>query len=76
MNNPPNFQPLVVFRLMALPAELRRRVYYFAVVEPHPLPLITYRFHRRVYGYGVEKDLRMLHTCKEFRAEMSGLLYS
>ena len=62
MGDAPSFQPLVVFRLMALPAELRRRVYYFAVVEPHPLPLMTYRFHRWVYGYGVEKNLRMLHV--------------
>ena len=76
MNNPPIFQGLGVFRFMALPAELRRRVYYFAVVEPHPLPLMTYRFHGMVYGYSVEKDLRMLKTCKEFRTEMNKLLYS
>lgn len=76
MNNPSTLQPMGVFRLMALPLELRCRIYYFAVVEPHPLPLITYHYNIRVYGYGVEKDLRMLDTCKEFRREMSKLLYS
>ena len=79
MNNPSTLKRQGVFRLMALPAELRRRVYYFAIVEPHPLPLITYRFYRfdRIaYRYSVDKDLRMLETCKEFRKDMGDLLYS
>ena len=76
MNNPPTFQPLGVSRFRALPAELRRRIYYFAVVEPHPLPLMTHLFGDIPYCFGVEKDLRMLETCKEFRTEMSDLLYS
>ena len=76
MNNPPTFQPLGVFRLMALPAELRRRVYYFAFVAPHPLPLLTHCYRCMDYGYSVAKDLRMLGTYKEFRREISGLLYA
>ena len=76
MNNPPTFQPLRVFRLMALPPELRRRVYYFAIIEPHPLPLMTHRFRGKANGYSVKRDLRMLNTCEEFHTEMSDLLYS
>ena len=77
MNNPPTFQHLGASRFMALPLELRLRVYHFAVIEPHPLPLTTYHFGRMADGgYGVEKDLWMLETCEEFHTEMSKLLYS
>ena len=76
MNNPPTFQPVRVFRLMTLPLELRRKIYYFAVVEPHPLPLMTHRFRGKAHGYSVKKDLRMLRTCKEFHTEMDDWLYS
>lgn len=37
---------------------------------------MTYRFRDMAYGYFVEKDLRMIETCEEFRTEMSNLLYS
>ena len=64
-----------VFRFMSLPAELRCKIYRYAVVEPHPLPLRTHRYRDRSVGCGVEWDLRMLYTCKEFQTEMSELLY-
>ena len=76
MNNSSAFQRQGVFRLMSLPLELRCRVYYFVVVEPHPLPLKTFYFGGIAHGYLVEKDLRMLGTCEEFRTEMNKLLYS
>ena len=66
---------------MSLPDELHLRIFRFAVVEPCALPLIVIRhwedpISERAIGYGVEKDLRMFNTCKEFRIEMSRLLYS
>ena len=76
MNNPPTLQPLGIFRFMALPPELRRRIYYFAVVEPHPLRLMAYPSCDNPYGYNVKKNLRMFEACREFRTEMSDLLYS
>ena len=76
MNNSSAFQRQGVFRLMSLPPELRRRVYYFAVIEPHPLPLITRGSDCIAHSYCVEKDMRMLETCDEFRTEMNNLLYS
>lgn len=78
VDDPSAFERQDVFRFMSLPPELRRKVYYFAILEPHPLPLIA-RYgvsdHYSAY-YAVEKDLRMLETCREFRAEMKNLPYS
>ncbi len=68
-----------LFQFNSLPPEVRCRIYYFAIVEPHPLRLIA----RYVIGlnggvqiFGVEKDLRMLETNREIRTEMKRMLYS
>ena len=58
---------------MSLPLELRRRIYHFAIAEPHPIPLVAYHLAKI---FAVEKDLRMLETCSEFRTLMKDLLYS
>lgn len=67
-----------VFPLMSLPLELHRNIYYFAIVEPHPVPLIVrYRGPgQSVRVFATAKDLRMLETCSEFRTEMKSSLYS
>ena len=67
------FQRQGVFRFMSLLPELRRRIYHFAIVEPHPLPLVAYHLAK---VHAVEKDLRVLETCSEFRTLLKGLLYS
>lgn len=68
------------FRFMDLPLELRRIIYYIAIVESHPLPLIPHRYRKLklnfVDAYAVKKDLRMLETSSEFRTEMKEMLYS
>lgn len=80
MDDSSAFERKGVFRFMALPLEIRRMIYYIAVVEPHPLPLIPHRYRKRnnnlVAAYAVEKDLRMLETSSEFRTEMKEMLYS
>ena len=75
--------PVVAQRIsFPLPLEIRRIIYHFAIVEPQPLPLIPHFYHfgpmdsYMVDAYGVEKDLRMLETCREFRAEMTDVFYS
>lgn len=72
------FQRRGVFPFMSLPAELRRQIYRFAIVEPHPIALdFRYRGPRQsVRVFARAKDLRMLETCSEFRTEMRSLLYS
>ncbi|CAF9939062.1 hypothetical protein IMSHALPRED_001192 [Imshaugia aleurites] len=77
MDNAPAFECEGVFRLMELPLELRRRIYHFAVAEPHPLPLIAYckKFGNHII-WTVEKDLGMLETCKDFLTQMEDMLYS
>lgn len=67
------FQRQGVSPFMSLPPELRRRIYHFAIVEPHPLPLVACRLAKI---YAVQKDLRMLDICGEFRTLMKDLLYS
>lgn len=59
-----------------LPAEIRCRIYYFAVAEPHPLPLFVRDPDTWDKVYVVEKDLRMINTNREFREEMNKLLFS
>ena len=76
MNQPPPFQRQGVFRFKELPAELRRRVYYFAVIEPHPLPLIPRHVNIFVKIYVLEKDMRMTNANKEFRELVKEFLYS
>ena len=76
MDNIPAFERQGVFRFMDLPAEVRCSIYYFAVFEPHPLPLIKHHYREHGDVYSVEKDLRMLGTSSEFRTEMQHVLYS
>lgn len=85
MNVPPPFGRHGVFRLKNLPAEIRRRVYYFAIVQPHLIPLIAHYDNLATFitnqpssvsVYATENDLRMLGTDQEFRKDMSDLLYS
>lgn len=62
---------------LPLPLELRRKIYYFVIIEPSPLPLLQHQDPAgRTDGYGIEKNLRMLKTCKEFRKEMEDFMYS
>lgn len=76
MDEPPPFERQGVFRLMDLPAEIRLRVYYFAIAEPHPLPLFVRDVNTSANIYVVEKDMRMINTNREFREEMKTLPYS
>lgn len=64
--------------LMLLPIELRCRIYHFAVVEPHPIPLTVCRskFDPFVRIFVVERDMRLLEVCREFRTEIVKTLYS
>ena len=79
MDDPSRFGGHGLFQFDLLPMEVRCRIYYFAIVEPHPLRLIA-RSGKRLNGhvqiYGVEKDLRMLETNSEFLTEMKRMLYS
>lgn len=60
-----------------LPLEVRRMIYRFTVVEPEPLTLISHLDHaQKINGYGVDRDLLLLETCKEFREQMKELFYS
>ena len=76
MDEAPHIERQGLFRLKELPAEILCRVYYFAIVQPHPLPLIAGYVNNWVRFYTVEKDLRMINTDSEFREEMKKLLYS
>lgn len=85
MNVPPPFVRHGVFRFQNLPGEIRHRVYYFAIVQPHPMPLIadydnlataTTNCPSSVSVYAMESDLRMLGINQESRKDMSDLLYS
>ena len=69
-------QPQYVFQIMLLPAEVRRRIYYFVVLEPHPIPLVPCISRGFVEAYVVERDLRSLGTCEEFRTELKKAFYS
>ena len=71
------FKSSKLLETLPLPLELRRRVFYFAVIEPHPLPLFSHRdCAGRIDGYAIEKDLRMVATCKDFHNELKDMLYS
>lgn len=48
-------------RLLALPAELRNRIYYFAVVEDHPIDVSKTRGHIR--------ESALLRTSQQLRNE-------
>lgn len=79
MNHPSIFKRQGVFQFMALPTELRIKIYRFAIVEPHPLTLYAHYTDDRsdsLKGYAVHKDLGMLETCKKIRTEMEEVLYS
>ena len=69
------FQRQGIFRFFALPMELRRRIYHFAAVKPRPLSLIPHPTDAHSIAYATNKDLRILHVCREFRTEMQIMLY-
>ena len=76
MDEPPTFERQGVFRFKDLPAEIRCKVYYFAIVDPHPLPLFARDPKTSDKVYVVEKDMRMINTNREFREETRQLPYS
>lgn len=78
MSDPSPFERQGVFEFELLPAEIRRMICYFAMIEPHPLPLTVCRskVDRSFRFFAVGKDLRLVQIFREFRTEMMKWLYS
>ena len=79
-----NTQPQRSFPFMRLAAEIRRKIYSFAVISIHPIEL-RIKYHPgapddsqhlgRVRVY-TDQDFRVLVVCREFRQEMTDALYA
>ncbi len=71
------------FPFMSFPLEVRRRVYFFAVIRKRPIRLLI-NYHglstTQTLGPGRVRlyttDFQMLFTCREFRKEMTDVLYA
>lgn len=71
------------FPFMSFPLEVRRKVYFFAVIRKRPIRLLI-NYHglstTQTLGPGRVRlyttDFQMLFTCREFRKEMTDVLYA
>jgi hypothetical protein len=61
-----------LFRLLDLPAELRNRIYHFAVVNEKPIDIIHHKRWRRAEAL---QQPALASTCKQLRKEVLPIFY-
>ena len=83
MDAPSTSERKGVSKFELLPPEIRCMIYYYLIVEPHPLPLLQSSRpewdENALRTYAIRKDLRVLRTCRKVYEEMSemiNLIYS